>query len=200
MTPEGHRGVACSTDDRARALEDLQFTLGAGPGPTAFDTGLTCFVPDLETDGVSGDWLAFRSAALDLGVRAIFAFPLRLGAASLGVLTLSSTDNAALDGSHLTRAMRLSNAAAAALLDLIVGVTTGTEVPASGSADTVAAEFYRSEIYQAAGMLMVQLGVSIDVAMVRLRSYAFANGQSTGDVARDIVSRKLNFDLDTELT
>ena len=47
-------------------------------------------------------------------------------------------------------------------------------------------------------MLMVQLGVTIDVAMVRLRSFAFANGRSTGDVARDIVRRKLRFDRDTE--
>ena len=128
MTPEGHRGVACSTDDTARALEDLQFTLGVGPGPTAFDTGLTCFVADMGQDGGPGDWLVFRDAALELGVQAMFAFPLHLGAASLGVLTLYRTEAGALEGSQLARAVRLSSAAAVALLDLIVGIADGTEV------------------------------------------------------------------------
>src|SRR4051812_47213906 len=103
MTPGGHRGVACTPDETARALEDLQFTLGAGPGPTAFDTGTTCFVPDLGTDGTRGDWVAFRAAALELGVQAIFAFPLHLGAASLGVLTLSRTEPGALNSGDLAR-------------------------------------------------------------------------------------------------
>jgi hypothetical protein len=201
MTPEGHRGIACSTDETSRALEDLQFTLGAGPGPTAFDTGLACLVPDLGKDGgPAAGWPAFHNAALDLGVQAIFAFPLRLGAASLGVLSLYRTEAGALEGSSLASAVRLSNAAAVALLDLIVGVTANTQTSAYGSADGAVPDFYRAEIYQAAGVLMVQLDVTVEVAMMRLRSHAFATGRPAADVARDIVRHELRLEADSEPT
>jgi hypothetical protein len=42
-------------------------------------------VPDLERDHT---WPAFADAAAAFGVRAVFAFPLRSGSASLGTLTL----------------------------------------------------------------------------------------------------------------
>ena len=80
------------------------------------------------------------------------------------------------------------------MLDLIVGAAAGPS-DAEPSADA-GAEYYRSEIYQAAGMVMVQLGVSIEVAMVRLRSHAFVTGRSTGEVARQIVSRRLRLEAD----
>src|SRR5207247_946645 len=128
-------------------------------------------------------WPTFREAADGLGVRAVFAFPLHLGAASLGALTLYHFEIGPLDGPDLATAVRLSDAASLALLDLIVGISA-TEPSAARDA-----EYYRSEVYQAAGMVMEQLGVSIEVAMVRLRSHAFAAGRPTGEVARDIVRR-----------
>jgi hypothetical protein len=44
---------------------------------------------------------------------------------------------------------------------------------------------------------MVQLGVTIEEAMVRLRSHAYVTGRVTGDVARDIVNRKLRLEADS---
>ena len=49
--------------------------------------------------------------------------------------------------------------------------------------------FSRAQVYQAAGMVMAQLGVSIEEATVRLHAYAFANDRPLVDVARDIVRR-----------
>ena len=43
-------------------------------------------------------------------------------------------------------------------------------------------------------MVMVQLGVPIGEAMVRMRAYAFTHGRRLDEVARDVVARRLRFD------
>ncbi len=52
----------------------------------------------------------------------------------------------------------------------------------------------RAEIDQATGMLTEQLGTGIAEAFVRLRAYAYAQDRQLGDVARDIVTRRLRLD------
>ena len=199
MTADGHRGVVFATDDTARCMEDTQFTTGDGPGVDAFEIGRAVLVPDLGIGTVSPSvsaWPALREAADRLGVRAVFAFPLQLGAASLGALTVYHVATGALDGPNLATAVRLSDAGALALLDLMMGIAEGADLAETDMSAAADAEFYRSEIYQAAGMVMAQLGVSIEVAMVRLRSHAFAAGRPTGEVARDIVRRRLRLETD----
>jgi hypothetical protein len=43
-------------------------------------------------------------------------------------------------------------------------------------------------------MIMVQLGVSITEALVRLRAHAYSESRLVGDVARDVVARRIRFD------
>jgi AmiR/NasT family two-component response regulator len=45
-------------------------------------------------------------------------------------------------------------------------------------------------------MVMVQLGVSLNEAMAHLRAYAYAENRRIGEVARDVVARRLRFDPD----
>jgi hypothetical protein len=45
-------------------------------------------------------------------------------------------------------------------------------------------------------MIIAQLGVSAAVAFARLRAYAYAHDRPLGDVARDVVGRRLRFDPD----
>jgi hypothetical protein len=52
----------------------------------------------------------------------------------------------------------------------------------------------RAELFQAQGMVMVQLGITIGEAMARMRAYAYAENRRLGEVARDIVARQLRFD------
>jgi hypothetical protein len=47
-------------------------------------------------------------------------------------------------------------------------------------------------------MITVQLGVSVAVALVRLRAHAYAHDRRLRDVAADVVARRLRFDPDTE--
>ena len=46
---------------------------------------------------------------------------------------------------------------------------------------------------QAAGMVSVQLGITIAEALVRLRSRAFASDRHIDDVSREVVDRRLRF-------
>ena len=45
-------------------------------------------------------------------------------------------------------------------------------------------------------MILVQLGVSAEVAFVRLRAFAYAHDRPLGEVARDVVERRLRFTPD----
>ena len=55
----------------------------------------------------------------------------------------------------------------------------------------------RIELFQAQGMVMIQLGVTLTEAMTRIRAYAYAENRPLSDVAADIVARRLRFDQDS---
>ncbi|MDQ6614354.1 MAG: hypothetical protein M3083_06330 [Actinomycetota bacterium] len=86
----GRRETMCregTSRRHRRALAELEFTLGNGPASDAHEHGL----PVLEVDLVNAPplrWSAFAGPVVDAGIRAVFAFPLRLGAARLGALIL----------------------------------------------------------------------------------------------------------------
>src|SRR6478735_6659228 len=84
-------GPVCSSDERVGQLEDLQFALGEGPCHDAFTTGRRVDEPDLERRR-SDSWPLYATRAIELGARAIFAVPLRLDAAPIGVLTIYHDD------------------------------------------------------------------------------------------------------------
>ncbi len=73
--------TAHASDDRARAVEDLQHTLGEGPGVAASESGAAVLVPDLRNGADHGQsrWPVFARDAVEFGVLAAFAFPLLLG-------------------------------------------------------------------------------------------------------------------------
>ena len=49
---------------------------------------------------------------------------------------------------------------------------------------------------QATGVIMAQLGIGADEALVRLRAHAFTRGRTALDEARDVVSHRVRFDQD----
>ena len=51
----------------------------------------------------------------------------------------------------------------------------------------------RAEFHQATGIVLAQLGVSAPQALARMRGYAFVEQRLLIDVARDVVSRRLQF-------
>lgn len=125
------------------ALDALQFQLGQGPGVDAAATGELVLAPDL-ADGPVARWPAFTPAALELGVHATFAFPLRIGGIALGVVLAYREVPGSLDPAALTDGLALAEAAALAL-------TAPAE--AAGSAWLQRPTAYRAEVHQATGMV-----------------------------------------------
>jgi hypothetical protein len=48
-------------------------------------------------------------------------------------------------------------------------------------------------VQNAAGMISVQLGISVTEAIIRLRAYAFSDNRLAREVAEDVVARRLRF-------
>lgn len=191
-TPAGYRGTVFATDAVSARIEELHFELGEGPGVDALRDRRPVLVGDL-TDGAQDRWPVFSAAAVSAGARAVFAYPLLLGAGQLGVLTMYRDRPDRLDPDQRAQAARIVHAASFAVLDLMSGLTDRAP-PLDAEDFVIDTEFQHARVYQAAGMIMVQLGVGIEEALVRLRAHAFSEGRLLGDVAEDIVSRMLRLD------
>jgi GAF domain-containing protein len=188
MTAAGPSGVVLAATDRAaRQLEELQFSLGEGPCVAASHTGSPVFQPDLAATGPAR-WPGFVAAALDAGIRAIFAFPLRVGAIHVGILDLYRDTPGHLSILQLADALAFADAATVVVLHL--------QDNAGGDPALIAAIDGRAEVHQATGMITVQLGVGLAEALLRLRAHAYAAGRSVSEVAADVVSRRLRFGVD----
>jgi hypothetical protein len=193
VTPTGNRGVVCATNDVSAQIEDLQFTLGEGPCVDAVTSGRPVLINDLQQPGdvLVDRWPAFMEGAKSAGVRAVFAFPLRIGAISVGALDLYVDQPSDLAGGGLSAALMAADAAALALLYLDKG--------AGGTADDFdARSTYQAQVHQATGMVQVQLGVTPEEALLMLRARAFSSGRSLLDIGSDVVERRLRFSREDE--
>lgn len=193
MADDGMRTVGAATDALTERIEELQLTLGEGPCIDAFTHRRPVLVAQL-SDGAATRWPTYVSDVFALGVRAVFAFPLQVGAARIGVLDVFRVQPGGMSAEHLTLALVFAEVAVAALLDGQERATHGDPGDRDHSLDDMLAP--RAQLYQAQGMVMVQLGVSLADALARIRAHAYADGRSLGEVAADIVARRLRFDAD----
>jgi hypothetical protein len=188
MSDAGVRGVAAASDAASERIDELQFTLGEGPCMVAFTSRRPVLEPDL-TAGGALRWPIYAPAVRAEGVLAAFAFPLQVGAARLGVLDFYRQHSGTLSTDELAEALTFADVATTMLLD-------GQEKAAPGAAAAGLDEAleYRFELYQAQGMVMVQMDVSLVEALVVLRAYAFSHDRDLAEVARDVVTRGLRLD------
>ena len=178
-----------ATDELSARLEELLFTIGEGPGAEDFMFGSPILIPDLEP--VTERWPGFVPAAVAAGARALFAFPLQAGAIRVGVLSLYRAEPGPLTPQQLADTLAFADIALQLLLDSATGTS---ELPGYCPPDGLSDS--RAEVYQATGMISVQLGVSLEEAFVRLRAHAFATDTPLDDIAGDVVRRLLRFDPD----
>lgn len=192
MTEAGSRGVVYATDDVAAQIEDLQLTLGEGPCVHSVRSGVPVLIPDLEVpdDVAVARWPAFMKGAGVVGVRAVFAFPLRIGAINVGALDLYRDRPGELSGAHLRAGFMAADAAALALL------RAHTERADAIADDVETRSAFELQVHQATGMVQTQLGVTTEEAFLALRARAFALGRPLVDVATDVVARRLRFTVE----
>jgi hypothetical protein len=186
------RALLFASDEVAAALDDLQFTLGEGPCVRAWTGGTPVLAADLTAPESLMRWPVFAAAATAAGAVALFAFPLQVGAIRLGALELYRARAGPLSGPQLADALTFTYAAVAITLAATHPAPPGSEVawPFGGLGEG------RIEVYQATGMVAVQLGTTLAEAFVRLRAHAFTADLPLPQVARRVLQRTLRFTPD----
>lgn len=190
-TAGGSQAVAGASDAASRDLEEIQFVVGEGPGRDAFLAGHPILVPDLASAFVR--WPGYAPEALRAGVGAVYAFPLQLGAVRFGVLTCYSDAVRSLTPDETTQGLVFAELATELLLESPGGGPSGTD---GGGLEE--ALHLRNEIYQAQGMVMVHLGVSLVEALARIRAHAFATEQDLNTLAIKILAGEVRLPRDVQ--
>jgi hypothetical protein len=180
------RGSLCSTDAVSRLMEELQFDLGEGPCVDAHRHHRPVLEPDL-ADPVQPRWLAFTPPVVDAGARAVFGFPMQLGAVRLGALNVYCDTPGLLTDDQHADALVMADVAAQAVISLQSHAPPGmlaTELEAGSD--------FRLVVHQAVGMVSAHLDITVTEALIRMRGYAFAHDQRLTAVAEDVIARRLH--------
>jgi hypothetical protein len=178
VTGSGHRDIVFATDYVSARIEELQVSLGEGPCIDAWSSRLPVIEPDLQRTSPAR-WPVFGPAAKAAGAAAVFAVPLQVGQARVGALDVYRDTPGGLSAADIVDAVRLGEAVTQVLLRL---------EPAPSD--------FSAEVYQAAGMITVQLDVEITEALARLRAHAYAEEQTLREVAREVVAHRLRLERD----
>jgi len=181
------RVTVCSSDPLAARLEGLQFDLGEGPQWVVMKTGTPSLSADLSPQS-TGQWPVFAAAAARLGAAALFAFPIKMGAVTVGVIDLYRSAPGGLDDQAVLLARSLAARVAGAAVQAAIRSAEQDEPSEVAGSPTM-----RREVHQATGMILMQLETTATEAFSLLRAHAFASGRPVDDVARDVVSRLLDF-------
>ena len=177
----GRQSTICSSDDIAARAEELQFVLGEGPHWDALSTREPVQCTDLFAANESR-WPLFIDGARGLDLHAVFAFPMLMGAALLGVVDLYSTTARTVDRDFIDKASHMAGRAAP------VSVRRALHSAAQhDSAESPLAPALRREVHQATGMILAQLDISATAAFSRLQGHAFVTGRPIEEIAREVV-------------
>ncbi|SDM47901.1 GAF and ANTAR domain-containing protein [Allokutzneria albata] len=194
----GGRAFLGATDLLGARIEQLQFDLGEGPCVTAFEDGQPVLVTDLRARDAGVRWPMFVHELRKTPVRALFAFPLRLGAIRIGALDCYRTRPGPLV--EPAAALMVAQAVTAALLRVQVREAdreheTG-EFPWEAKPGLVdLAIRHHAQVHQATGMVAARLEIGLEEAFVRLRAYAFRLGRSLDEVGADVVAGRMPLDI-----
>jgi GAF domain-containing protein len=188
MSDDVPAGSVCTTNEVSDVIEELQYSLGEGPCVDAYKEGRPVLEPDL-ADPATARWLAFSPPALEAGTRAVFGFPLQVGAVRLGAMNLYRDRPGKLSDDQHADALVMADVAAQTVLAMQANApfdTVATELEAG-------ANFHLVE-HQASGMVAAQRGISVGEALIRLRAHAFSHDLGLNEVAQAVVARELRFD------
>jgi hypothetical protein len=182
-----------ATGPRSERLGELQSTMGEGPCMDAMSADEAVLVGDVATAESGRRWPSFAPAAAALGVRGMFSIPVRAGGARVGVLDLYRDRPGTLSSDELADAFTYADV----LLVLALDHLSGVESPQERLFDSAFTD-RRAVVHQAAGMVSVQLDLTVTDALARLRGYAYAQDRRLADVCADVVARRLSFTLESK--
>jgi GAF domain-containing protein len=178
--------VVAASSEAAELMELLQLQSDEGPCLDCFQSATPVSIADLT--GAAARWPRFVAAVAERGqFRAVHALPLRLRGQAIGALNLFDRQPGSLPEADLALGQALADVATIGIL----------QERAIRRAEVVSEQLQvaltsRVTIEQAKGALSQQLGVSVEVAFERLRSYARSHNRKLAAVAGQIVRRELD--------
>ena len=186
------RELVFTSNVKALHLDELQFALGEGPCLASFRTRQPVCIADTDHDD---RWPSFCREAAEIGVRAVFSFPVSIHSQAIGVLELHRRWPGGLTVDEYDAALGCAaavGAVATAIYDRWTQRSDDDELDGSVlTALTESDPFSRSGVYVAARMIAAHRGVSVSEALARMRAYAFANDQRVTLVAERIVDHRI---------
>ena len=189
MASDTVTGALYSSNGQVGALQDLEGTLGVGPGADAYRRGVTVIEDDLVA-GPPGGWSGLVDLMIQVGVAAVWSFPLQVGAVRIGSLSVYRDQPGPNDHERFADATVMAGVVTRAILGIQAGSIDG--VLAAGLADGQAA--HADQVHQASGMVSVQLDIGVGEALARLRARAFRDETTVGLVAVEIVARRMRLE------
>ncbi|NKE57073.1 GAF domain-containing protein [Lentzea sp. PSKA42] len=106
-----------STGCCGEEIAELQTVHEEGPASAATRQNWPVLVPDLTNSSIAARWPFFTPAAIATGVAAVFAFPLTMGALSLGALEVHRDTDGSLTPGEIAEVVQLVGVAMTLLLD-----------------------------------------------------------------------------------
>ncbi|MDV8129112.1 GAF and ANTAR domain-containing protein [Rhodococcus sp. IEGM 1304] len=185
---ESTRDLVYATDGVAEELDETQFTLGEGPCLDAFRFDTPELHPDMAGGEARARWPLFTAQVLALGAASVYAYPLGGGGSPFGVLELYGSSPIALAPSEDVKCRSYAHTIAHAVLAELApayALTSGSDVGV----------FRRGNVNIACGILAAHHRVSVEEAMVRLRSRAFSRQHRITSIAQEVIAGD-RFDTD----
>ncbi len=181
----------CSSNNTAQSLLDLEITVREGPTTDAATSEALVDERDLVTP-TDQRWTFYRPGAIELGARAVFGFPVRIGAVRLGALGLFRDEPGELSDSQSIDGYLMASVIGRALVALQAGA--GYETLSVALQRDAMLDF---SVQQAAGMVAVQGAMSVESALVAMRAHAFTLDLPVSSIAASVVTLRLRYDPDT---
>lgn len=174
-----------ATDGVAARLDELQFDLGEGPCWDALRSARPVNASDFVGYG-SSRWPSLVAALRQTPIASVFAFPLVVGALRFGAIDLYSRAPLALDAEQEQQAIAMADVVGRHVLrDALTTAGVALEV------DTK--PYSRRIVHQATGVVLAQLGLTPEDAMLMIQAHAFGVGHSMMGVSQDILEGRLRF-------
>jgi hypothetical protein len=166
---EGGPPVVAASGTAARALDDLEYAGGDGPGLEAARTRALVTAPDLQSDP---RWPQLAECARAEGVHSVVAIPMDVQRSSVGALCLFVATPGGIDPEVLLTAMAIVNQA-----ELLLGELGRREGLREGAT-----------VDRAAGVVIAQRGCGVQEAYTVLRETAQRLGLDRRAVAERLIA------------
>ena len=188
IDPEGRRVPLGASSEDAATAERLQFTTGDGPCMTAQETRQPVFAVE---EDLLRRWPVFADLLLgQTPFRAVVALPLRPALAGDGAMDLFFT--------RADEVTELDVFEALAVGELVTSALSEAAVWSTWSQDDGPAWLHgpaprrRAAVWEALGLLGIELEAPAPAAMALLRVHAYGRGRSVDDVAADLLAGRLH--------